>query len=77
MSKMKQSEELSCTIWLSRHERTVARYSGQWIAVHPTYGIVVADAELETVEGTFRKRYPLMCPFLYRVPRKDERFFVL
>lgn len=77
MSKIKQSGELNCATWLGRHERIVARHSGQWIAVHPLRGIVAADEALEVVEGIFRKRYPSMSPFLYRVPRKDERFFVL
>ena len=77
MSKITHSGELSCAMWLGRHERTVAHYAGQWIAVHPTRGIVAANKNLGVVEGTFRKQYPSMRPFLHRVPRRDERIFVL
>ena len=72
-----KSKEIDCLGWLGHHQRAVVRYYGQWIAVHPTQGIVASGKKLAAVESAFRKNYPNLRPFLHLVPRKDERLFVL
>ena len=63
--------------WISKHSRSLVRYAGQWVAIHPERGIFASSDDAKKLYMLAKKKYSQKIPFLYKVPRLDEGPYVL
>lgn len=63
--------------WLSAHHKLLERHSGQWIAFVSEKGLLAFGSDLREVLKVARKKYKKRVPLVFKVPRKDEKTYLL
>lgn len=64
------------SIWVSEHQKELAKYAGKWIAVLENKLIASGDSVSEVMQ-TIEQKGIKHLPLLTMVPRKDEGPYIL
>lgn len=62
--------------WLSSHQDIIEENEGKWIAFTPEKGLLGVSDDLHSATEQARKKGE-QHPWTFKIPREDERFYVL
>ena len=64
------------SIWVSNHQKQLAKYAGKWIAVSKSKLVSAGDSVSEVMQEVKKKGIKSV-PLVTMVPRKDEGPYIL
>ena len=63
--------------WISKHPKIVNKYTGKWVAILGTKGIIASGETIKEITQELKKKGIAELPLITKIPRDDEEMSIL